>query len=213
MPTAPKSEKTYKLIEEGTYMARVYSVVCLGLHDIEWQGQKKTQSKVRVTWELPTELIEYEKDGKKVSAPSVVGKEYTFSMGEKANLRKVVEQVIGTSLRDDEAEGFDIFNLLGMPCMLSIAHKPKKDGSGKYAIINSIATPMKGMTVPPQVNPTVKFDIAEWDEKVFATLPPFIKDRIMESYEKRKIDRPAPKEDLATIEYPEQDINPEDIPF
>lgn len=213
MPTAPKQEKTYKLIPEGTYIARIYSVVCLGLHDVEWKGEKKTQSKVRITWELPSELIEYEKDGKKVTAPSVIGKEYTFSMGEKANLRKVVEQVIGTSLRDDEAEGFDIFNLLGMPCMLSVAHKPKKDGTGKYQIINSIASPMRGIAIPEQVNPTVKFDIAEWDQKVFDSLPQFIKDRIMESYEKRKIDRPASKGDEATIEYPTEDVNPEDIPF
>lgn len=191
-------------------MARCYSVIVVGTQDFEWKGEKKSNMKVRITWELPTETIEYDKDGKKITAPMVIGNEYTFSMSEKANLRKVVEDMIGTTLREDEAEGFDIYKLIGMPCLISIVHNTKGDRT--YANIGSITPLMEGITVPPQVNQTVKFDISQWDQGVFDSLPGFIKERIMESHEKRPV--PKPKEPIEDIvQYPDEDINPEDIPF
>ena len=62
---APKPETTYELCPSGTHIARLYKIVNLGTHDTEWQGQAKTSAKIRLYWELPNEMKEYEKDGQK----------------------------------------------------------------------------------------------------------------------------------------------------
>jgi len=46
----------YEPVEAGTYAARCYSMVYMGTIDEKFQGQEKTQKKVRLTFELPTEL-------------------------------------------------------------------------------------------------------------------------------------------------------------
>lgn len=197
MPTAPVGQSFEKRdpIKAGTYAARCYSVVIMGTFEEMYLNETKQQVKVRITWELPTEIITYKKkleDGteEEVTAPSVIGKEYTFSMGPKANLRKMVESMI-TPLSDGEAEAFEIYDLVGVECMIAVGHKQKKDGTGSYAVIQSIMPMMKGMQVPPQVNPPVMFYYKNWNQEVYNNLPKFIRERIDES-----IERKHPGEDL-----------------
>ena len=197
MPTARVGQSFEKRdpIKAGTYAARCYSVVIMGTFEEMYLNETKQQVKVRITWELPTEIITYKKkleDGteEEVTAPSVIGKEYTFSMGPKANLRKMVESMI-TPLSDGEAEAFEIYDLVGVECMIAVGHKQKKDGTGSYAVIQSIMPMMKGMQVPPQVNPPVMFYYKNWNQEVYNNLPKFIRERIDES-----IERKHPGEDL-----------------
>ena len=180
---APKSD--FKPIDPGTYVARCYSVVDLGTHQEEWKGKPKDSRKVRITWELPTELKEFETETGKKMLPLVIGKEYTLSMGEKSNLRKDIQSWIGTTLADPEAAGFDVSSLVGMDCMISVAHKTS--GAGKtYAIVQSVTRLLKGTTCPPQVNPSVTFNVYEWNQEVYDGLPNFMKERIDESLERKQ---------------------------
>lgn len=182
---APVKNTDYAPIEAGTYIARCYSVVDLGTHNEEYQGTFSDKQKVRITWELPTETKEFtDKDGNTKTAPLVIGKEYTLSMGSKANLRKDIQSMIGAILTDAEAEAFEIFDLVGMECQLSIAHKTSKQGK-EYAVVQSIAKLMKGTVCPPQFNPSVKFDINPWNQAAYDALPEFIRKKIDESYERK----------------------------
>lgn len=183
--TAPVKKFENTPIEAGSYAARIYSIVDLGTHDSTYQG-KPTDPKrsIRITWELPTELKDFEKDGEKKSLPQVIGKEYTLSMGEKANLRKAVECIIGTSIDDEEASVFDVFSLVGMESLLSIVHETSKTTGNKYAAIQSIAKLPKGMTCPAPVNPPVSFNVNEWNQEIYESLPEFIRKKIDESHER-----------------------------
>ena len=191
MPTAPTANfEKRQPIKPGTYPARCFSVIIMGTYEEEYLGEIKTTQKVRIGWELPTEMVTYNKkkdDGseEEVTAPAVISQEYTFSMGKKANLRKIVESMT-TPLSDEEAGQFDVYDLVGLECMIAVANKEKKDGSGSYAVIQSLTPLMRGYNMPEAVNAPVRFYYKEWDQGVFETLPKFVQEKINQSLERKQ---------------------------
>lgn len=170
----------YQPVEAGTYVARCIQMIYMGTIEEEYQGQKKEQKKVRITWELPTELKVYKPENGE--QPQIMSKEFTLSMNEKGTLRKFLQSWRGKSFTEAEAKAFDISVLIGKPCMLSVIHKVSKTGN-TYADISSVSTIIKGMTCPDQINPSLEFSVLNFDEDVFNTLPDFIKDKIKSSKE------------------------------
>jgi hypothetical protein len=200
-------------IPAGTYLARCYSMVHLGTHDDEYQGRAKKTNKVRITWELPTELKVFNPD--KGEQPMVVSKEFTLSMAEKANLRAFLTSWRGKPFTAEEASSFDITKLLGVPCQLSIIHEPgKKDPSRIYERISSISSVMKGVTCPPQINPTFVFSLETFDPNAFAALPDWLKDIVRDSDEYKELSAPAEEPQVAQSA-PEASIvdDSDDLPF
>lgn len=220
---APKPETTYELCPSGTHIARLYKIINLGTHDGEWQGQPKTTALIRLYWELPNEIKEYEKDGQKVTAPFAISRELTFSMGEKANLRKIVEGMIGTTLGEDEAFEFDIEKLLGMACLVTVVHKVAESSGKKFAMLSSTAPMMKGMEAPERVNKPEVLDVNTMTESDIANQPQWLQDKLRESHEYRRkngtmiTENTVPTTQSNMPKYPEPgqqgEILPEDIPF
>jgi hypothetical protein len=99
-----------KLPEAGATVGMLYSLVDLGTQETNWDGEKKYTPKVRLTFELPdqTDEFEVEENGKrtKVSKPMVVSIEQTRSLGEKASLRKLLEQWRGQTFTAAELKAF-----------------------------------------------------------------------------------------------------------
>lgn len=172
----------YEPIPAGTYLARCYSMVQIGTVEEEFQGLKKWVNKVRITWELPTELKVFNPD--KGEQPQAISKEFSLSMHEKSSLRAFLTSWRGKGFSEDEAKAFDITRLLGVPCMLSIVHEPgKKDPSKIYDKIASVSTVMKGVTMPDQINPSFEFTLENFEQTKFDSLPDFLKDKIRQSKE------------------------------
>jgi len=181
--TAKKSETLEReLIEAGNYVARCYRMVEIGTCDEEFLGVKKQMHKVRIGWELPTELKIFNPE--KGEQPCVIDKEYTLSLADKANLKKDLQSWRGKAFTDEEAEAFDITKLLGVSCMLNIIHvQGKKDPTKTYQAIGSVSPMPKGLLCPPQVNETFVFDFENFDEMKFNTLPDFLKEQIAKTPE------------------------------
>jgi len=154
----------------------------------EYKGEPKLQYKVRLGWELPTELRVFKEE--RGEEPMVISKTYTLSLHEKANLRKDLESWRGKAFTEEEAKNFDITNLLGVPCMLNILHKPSKDGSKMYERIAGITTLMKGYEAPKQINPILRLEFDNWNQQVFDRLPDFIQNDIKSSPEYQKMMEP-----------------------
>lgn len=193
----------YEPVPTGTHLAILYSIIDLGHQEVEWKGEKKSVPKIRLTWELPNELKEFEGKEK----PLVIGGQYTNSMGSKANLRPIIEGMIGVGLRDDEAANFDIQNfkeLLGKPCLLTVVHAESKGKT--YANVSTVSPLMKGMTVPKQFNENVIYELGTSSEQDLAKLPEFMRKQIMKSAE-------MTRNNGGEIEYPVEEVNPADIPF
>lgn len=175
--TPPKNQSARPLIPKGTHIARLYSIVDLGIQEGEWKGQKIEQHKIYITFELPNELREF--DG--LQKPMVIGSKYTWSMGSKARLRPVIEALIGTSLTDAEAANFDLesANLLGKPCMVSVSHFEGTNGTSSS--LDAVVPLMKGAECPPQFNQSVFYKISDGASPAFEALPNFLKEIIGKS--------------------------------
>ncbi len=181
MIEATNDSQPRELIPSGNHVARCYSMVHVGTNKELIMGAEKILNKVRLTWELPTELRVFNED--KGEQPMVISKEYTLSMHEKSNLRKDLESWRGQGFTEEEAKSFDITKLLGLPCLLNVIHKKSQKGS-EYSFISSITTLPKEMECPPQINETFEFNyVDKFDSVLVESFPDFIKDKIKSSSE------------------------------
>jgi hypothetical protein len=135
----------------GTEAARCIKLIDIGTQEGEYQGAPTHRRQVIVSWELPNSLMS---QGEQSGKPFVVSKFYTASLGEKANLRKDLVNWRGREFTVEELAGFEMKNILGKPCMLSITANDK----GKSRVGAVMALP-KGMSVPEAVNSLFYFSL------------------------------------------------------
>jgi hypothetical protein len=203
---------THEPIPAGTYLARCYSMVQIGTIEDEFQGQKKLMNKVRITWELPTEMKVFNPE--KGEQPQAISKEFTLSMHEKSTLRAFLTAWRGKGFTEEEARKFDVTKLLGVPCMLSIIHEPgKKDPSKIYDKIAGVSTVMKGVEMPPQINPSFEFTLEVFDQDKFDKLPDFLKEKIRKSKEYQDLITPEVRHMEEVQKKVDSFEEPEELPF
>jgi len=150
-------------------------VVDLGMQKTEWKGVESLKHQVYIRWETPQERIEYEKDGEPVEGPLCIGKTYTVSLGDKANLRKDLEGWRGRAFTADELNGFDLFNVLGVACQVTVTHRQAQNGK-TYANVTGVTGIPKGMEHPKAENPLIKYTSDEADQ--FDALPKWLQEKV-----------------------------------
>lgn len=165
-----KGGADFEKVPEGTYLAVCSLVADVGLQPGSGQFPDP-KVKVYFRFEIPSERIKYEKDGKEIDAPAIIYANYTASMGTKANLRKIVESWRGKSMTDAEAEQFDVANVLGATCMLQVVHS--KDG--KYANVKNVMKPMAGAAKLKPEGKAIYF--GPDDDAAYELLPKFLKEK------------------------------------
>lgn len=166
----------FKKVPPGTHRAVCNLVVDLGPQRTNWQGQESVKPQVYLRWETPDERVEYEKNGQKHEGPLSIGAIYTASLSEKATLRHILESWRGKGFTQDELKSFDLFNVLGKPCLITVTHK---ESNGKvYANIVSVTALPKGMVPPKAENPLLKYSADESDS--FKALPEWLQKKVQE---------------------------------
>lgn len=163
----------------GTHVAVCYRLIDLGTQKTEYQGETKTQRKIMLSWELADELME---DGR----PFTVSKRYTLSSHEKSTLRAHLEAWRGKAFTEAELDptnpaGFNIKNILGKGCLLSVVHNTK-DGK-TYANVGSLSKLIKGQVAPAPKNELVYFSLDDFDAATFDKLSDGLKQTIAASPE------------------------------
>jgi hypothetical protein len=176
-----------KLPEAGATVGVLYSLVDLGHQETNFDNQKKWTPKVRLTFELPDQTDEFEvvENGKttKVSKPMVVSIEQTRSLGEKASLRKLLEQWRGQTFTSKELQAFSLKNLLGKPAMLTLIHKTSQQGRQYCAIAGASKLP-KGMKAPATTtNDQLYYEIEQGEGGQFNDMPDWLQEKIRASKE------------------------------
>lgn len=160
----------------GTHLAFCFGLVDVGTQTSTFDGEMKAAHKVWIWFELTEEK---QPDGK----PLTVGTFASVSLHEKATLRKWLEAWRGKAFTPDELKGFKLTNIVGVPCMVTIAHKPKKSG-GISDIVQSVTAPPKGVKPSaPMQNPRTILDLDTFDKPTYDALPNFLKDMIHKSPE------------------------------
>lgn len=165
----------------GTHLAVCFGLIDLGTQTDTYQGKPKVGRKAWFWWELTEETRE---DGK----PVTVGTFYTVSLSDKANLRKVLESWRGKPFTVEELKGFNIGNIVGAPCMLTIIHEPRQSG-GVRDKVSSVSGVPKGMPRPALRMPRTTLSLApdKFDRAVYDALPNFLKDMIAKSPEGQRL--------------------------
>lgn len=177
MKFAAKGSGDFEQVAAGNYVGICNAIVDLGVQP--GRGQyPQPKHEVFLRFELPTETVKYQRDGKDHEGPMTIGRTFTASMSTKANVRKFIESWFGKPFPSDtSAADFDFKNLLGRKCLLNITHTEK--GGKTYANIAN-ATPIpKGMTADyPQANKSLFFDLEAPDQIVYQALPEWLRKKI-----------------------------------
>lgn len=214
--TVPKQDKKeFKVIPEGTHLARCISWVDIGTHEFEYNGETKSPRKLRLSWETPNEKAVF-KEGEE-EQPFIVSTELTMSFHEKSNLFKMLSGWIGLTDKD-KAKFNPEKDVLGKTCLITVQHQETKSGNTFAKVVN-VAPPMKGTDCPKQINDSTYFFMgwsghpSDFDEKAFNALPDFIQDKIEKSPEYTDAHSlEEVKKDAETV-FTEDKPTPDSIPF
>lgn len=165
----------YKIVPANNHIGVCSMVIDLGKQLVEYQGESKLKHQVYIAWELPNEPIEWtDKDGNERKGFMRIGKTYTVSLHENSNLRSDLENWRGRRFSEDEAKGFDITNLAGVPAMVNVTHAEKNGRT--YANVTGVTPLPKGMEKPTPSDLPIIYD----DEhlEAYGLLPEWLQKKI-----------------------------------
>jgi hypothetical protein len=187
MIVSENTTSTFTPCPAGSYLARCVRLVDLGTQTNDYQGETKTARKVLLAFEVLDSETRRD-DGE----PFVLSKRYTLSLHEKAALRKELASWRGRDFTPEELKGFDLKNILGKECFISVVDSTKGDRT--YSNIASIMKPPKGMQ-PPEgtcTEPLLYWDMSapapDW--AAFAQLHPKLIEQIEASPEFKRLSPP-----------------------
>lgn len=132
-------------IDEGTHPAICYGLIDLGEQYNEYY--QKWKKKVLVLWEIPGEKFDF---GCEKSMNRTISKTYTLSLNEKSDLRRDLAAWRGRDFTVAELKNFDLRNILGVPCLLSVIHR--EYGDRIFADVGSVMKLPKGILWNPRQN-------------------------------------------------------------
>ena len=133
--------KQRELIPENNYHGICYCVCDMGTHSKEYMGQTKMVRQLLLGFELTN--LRHEVDGADMG-PKVISTRETFSMHEKATLRKLISTWRGKGLTQQQALDFDFEKLLSKTAIIQVLHKESKAGK-TYQYIAGITCPQDGV--------------------------------------------------------------------
>lgn len=197
----PAGSGNFQLTPMGTHRAICNRVIDLGKQRTTYLAEESIKHQIYLRWELPDERIEWEKDGESQEGPAVIGKTYTFSLHEKANLCKDLESWRGKMFGEAEKEAFDMFNLLGAACQVTVTHR--ESGGKTYANVTGVAGWPKGMDKPKETE-CKGLKYSQDEPEVFQELPEWLRDKIQSQ---------VLEDQAASVEPSEDPLEGDAIPF
>lgn len=161
----------------GNHVAVCNMVVDLGKQrTVSQMYGEKVKHQVWIRWETPDESITWtDRDGNEQTGPRVIGKTYTVSLHENANLRADLESWRGRPFTAEELEGFDLSKLLGVPCMVNVTQVQK---NGKtYANVAAVTPLPKALRENP---PKSQIGLLLYDDEhnTYDELPEWLQKKI-----------------------------------
>lgn len=137
----PKFDRS--LPEIATYLAVCVDYINLGRKVADYPGSDPYVA------EAGALVFQIDADNPDTGKPFEIAQEFTLSLGKKANLRKLLENLRGRGYTEDELEqaketGIKLHKVVGVSCLLGVTHKTSQAGNTR-AVISSVAPLMKGM--------------------------------------------------------------------
>jgi len=181
MSKIPSPSATFTPPPAGTFPAICYRVIDLGTQEGTYKGRRDVKHKILISWEIKDDEAVMD-DGR----PMSIHQRYTWSMNEKARLRKDLESWRGKAFVESDFNNFDMNNLLGVGCFMGLVHKNVEGTT--FTNISAISKLPKTMEVAPLVNKTVSLWLDEtFDRAVFEELSESLQATIKLSPEYQKL--------------------------
>lgn len=174
--TVPNSTSTAEVLEEGMYNARIVQIIDIGQQAHVPNPKIKTpkdQFKFVLKFELSDEFMLNEDGTPNEQKPRWFDFEVAYTpdgyMHEKSILLKLWNAVGAT-------EETELKDLIGRPIGVMLSKYIRKTGAKAGTEANKVSAVIKlkekdAAKLPPLVNPTLFFDLAEPDLEIFNTLP------------------------------------------
>ena len=148
--------KEWEQPKVGSYKAVCVDVIDKGWKQTEWQGEIKSQHKVRLVWQIDCETTAGE--------PMMCGKTVTLSMGKNAKLREILSSWRGRDFTAQElADGFDLDRVINAQAQVIINDFETTEGE-KRTFVANVLRPEEGQNI--ESNPSYKRmkDREDWVE-------------------------------------------------
>jgi hypothetical protein len=208
------SNGSFTPVPTGLHLARCYRIIDLGTQESEYMGVKKMLQKVMLQFEVHSEDESGNPTVTAKGEPLSISKNFTLSLGEKATLRTDLKTWRGRDFTHEELRGFELKNVLGVWCTLSIIKAMGRDGTKEYTNISGImpvSVQQRRAGLPNGFNEPKLYSIDEHDQALFETFSDNLRAKIMASPEfKMKTGNTsfaAPASQVAA------NIDDDDIPF
>lgn len=160
-----REKKKYEPVSVGLHVARLVSIIDLGLQKEEYQGESSTRHKLFITFEIPGEKLEGDSGRSKT-----VSSELTFSGHSKAKLPGYIKSL---NPDIDVTEELDLRSLLGLSLRALVGRT-----SGGYAKITSTLPVDPKVPLEKSETALVFYEIKQGEDEVFNALPKFLQDKI-----------------------------------
>jgi hypothetical protein len=175
----------------GTHRATCYMVVDLGTQETSFNGVADEKDQILLAWELADEVMA---DGR----PFTLNRIFTLSLHQQSALRPFLESWRGRAFTEEEAKGFDVAKLIGVPAQLVVVHKEGKGRDGQPRTFANVAAAIplgKGQARPTDLH-NEKFVLSLDDKVIPESCPFWVADKIRKSkqYEAGGFDDMAPTE-------------------
>lgn len=189
--------KGIEQINEGTYVAVCTGVIDLGSQYNEFY--KKSREEVLIIWTLPYELIETESSG---ALPRQVSNNYSATISGASRLRGALEGWRGKAFTSDELKSFDLRNILGAPCLVTVKRIVSKTGR-EYTSVDHVAPLPKGTPLPELSAEPILYDLSsDWAFDEMQKLPVWIQNRIKTSEQYRAFANGGEAQEYPTFDAP-----------
>lgn len=208
-------------IEDGEYPAICFQIIQIGSQRFEKEGREWFSPQVLLGFEIPS--LTYETKSGVVSA--IKSGTYFLSLNPSRNgtigLREIIDGFRGNSeWSEEELEKFNISDILGKPCLITVAEVESKGKS--YSNITAVA-PFVGEGMLAGLREPVLITVEDFGNgDLLGTLPNWIQVKIQASKEYREMQLnqgiPALPNDTSdeTLGFDmkdESEIRIEDVPF
>ena len=139
----------------------LHRAVCFGVIDLGTQTDKMGVGKRKILFlfEFPDVRCDYEYDGEKINKPDTIRRFYNNTLYETSALALNLKSWRGRPFTTEEADAFDVKNVLGAGCNIYVTHNESK--GVVYANIGDIAPLKKDQEKAVPENPILYFSFED----------------------------------------------------
>ena len=136
-------------------------------------------------------------DNKK-QEPKQLSKEFAIATKKNSGLRTFISSWNSKAYTDEEFQEVELFDQIGKACQLNVVLSE----SGEYANVDSVMPIPKGFTAPESSTTPILWDMDNWNDEVFKTLPEWVQEKIKKSTQYKKEHTPTDSIEVKSPEVP-----------